>query len=50
MLYRENEENIDFTVQRKMFFSPSRKKMAKYLFEISEWYFDAINKGHRFYF
>lgn len=49
-LYRENEENIWFHVQWKMLFSPSQKKMAKYLSEISEWYFDAINKGHRFYF
>lgn len=24
------------------------EKMAKYLSEISEWYFDAVNKGHRF--
>lgn len=58
MLYRENEENIDFTCGGEcfVFFSspppylPPPKKMAKYLFEISERYFDAVNKGHRFYF
>lgn len=31
----------------RIFFS---KKMAKYLSENSEWYFDAVNKDHRFYF
>jgi len=52
MLHRENEENIDFTCSREcftFFFALFRKKMAKYLFEISEWYFDVVNKDHRFY-
>jgi len=40
-------ENIDLARMFYVFFS---KKMAKYLSENSEWYFDAVNKDHRFYF
>lgn len=41
-----------FRALSKMFrvFPEKKKKMAKYLSENSEWYFDVVNKSHRFYF